>query len=158
MGRRARPFRSNQIARWLLPAVVFAFGLGEQRELAAASVSSTGAFDADDHSQYCKCRNCRRESCCCGPHRAKAVGTGAVPAAESIRMGGGLCLRAAPCGDSGLPTAPVAGPSGKMAALANCGHPVPVAGGRLAPPDTGCILPSQRPSRLDRPPERLILA
>jgi hypothetical protein len=62
-------------------------------------------------------------------------------------------LSAAPCDDARLPDAPVPGPSGKVAALAACGHAVPNAVGHLLPSHAHCVLPPRRVSRLDEPPE-----
>lgn len=78
MGRRSRAFRRNQIIHCLFPAVVLVLGLGLQGAAVASSIVAAGPFQDDDHDRYCKCSNCVRESCCCGPHVAKTPAYGSV--------------------------------------------------------------------------------
>lgn len=160
MPRRTHPARPIELVCWLLPAVVIAFGLGSPGEATASEVAPAHApaIDADEHAQYCKCRHCRGESCCCGPRRAKPTAPRADAEPEPARPVTGPCMGAAPCDDAGLPDAPVTGPSGKVASLPSFGHPTAPTAGRLAPPDGRCTLPSRRASRFDEPPERLALA
>lgn len=148
------PSRAGDVVRRLLPAVVLIVGLGLPGEASASSISPPVAFDADDHAQHCRCRNCRQESCCCGSRKPRAQGGRTAP----TRRGEGPCIGAAPCGDAGLPDVPVPGPSGKAASLATGGHRPRLAAVRHVLPGDRCILPCRRASRLDEPPERPLLA
>lgn len=149
---------TDRPARWLLPAVVLVFGLGWQ-VAAASSVSPARAFDGEEHAHHCKCGpRCRGASCCCGPRESKVKETSPPPAAEPVRADGGPCLNSTPCSDPVLPSAPSAGPIGKVATLAMCGYLVPVAAWRFLPPSPRRFLPARRASRLDDPPESPPLA
>ncbi len=68
------------------------------------------------------------------------------------------CVNAAPCGDSGLPSAPSNGPSGKGATPAVRQPLLPMLVGQFVPFSQRCELPEERASRLDEPPERLAVA
>jgi hypothetical protein len=134
----------------LLPTVALVVGFGRQSEGATASASP--AVVLDDHSQFCKCRDCSGAPCCCGPHRAETVGSPAVPTNRPVWLGG-TCLSPTPCDGSQVPNTPVPGPSGKMATLAAGSHVAPVTDGRFLPSQAHCILPAPRASQLDDPPE-----
>ena len=152
--------RADEIAHRLLPVAVFVLGLGWRGDVPASTISPTtaAAFEADEHTQYCKCRNCGGPSCCCGPRPAKAAAPRVATKTEPVRPGYGSCLSAAPCDEAGLPDAPVRGPSGKVAAASTHPHRFSLAAGRPVPPEGRCILPSRRASRLDEPPELPTLA
>ena len=57
------------LTRRLLPAVLVVLGFGWQ---CVVSASPAGVTTEEDHAKYCKCRNCRKESCCCGPRHSES--------------------------------------------------------------------------------------
>jgi hypothetical protein len=67
-------------------------------------------------------------------------------------------MTSAPCGNSGLPGTPSEGPVTRIAAFAVLEHRRLDAVGTLLPFSTRGLTPVRRASRLDRPPELLILA
>jgi hypothetical protein len=146
-------FKSSRHA--LLAATGLLLALLTTREpVLAASVSSAGEFDAAPHASQCKCATrCRGESCCCGRRAAPSR----PPAPQSGQADTSLCLSPAPCADPGLPGAPSSSPDGKGAALSplECLRFDAVGSFLMSSPHR--LLPSRRASRLDKPPERLIL-
>jgi hypothetical protein len=145
----------RRFVRGLLPTVVLVFGFDwPMGAVSASSLAPAPASSAEDDGHHCRCASrCRGASCCCGPRRARVPDGPAIPAAAPETADGSPCLKAAPCGDPGLPNAPVAAPISKMASLPGCARPVPGTAGRRLPPDVRCVLPSRRASRLDEPPE-----
>ena len=148
--------RASTIFRRLSPALMLLSVLGWRGEVRASTISlaPAAALDADEHFQYCRCRNCGGSSCCCGPRRAKAVAPRVATNTERAKPGYGPSLSSAPCDEAGLPDAPIPGPSCKVAAASTHPHRFSPAAGRPVPPVVRCILPSRRASRLDEPPER----
>jgi hypothetical protein len=152
-----RTSQINESCRLLLAAGLLV-ALTAGHEVSAASVSSTRGITAARHD--CKCATkCRGESCCCGPHAPHTP----LPAPESTpepdRVVSNPCLmNAAPCRDSGLPSAPSDGPVSKCASLVIFGYLRLDTVGSLLPFSTHSLVPHRRFSRLDRPPEGLIFA
>jgi hypothetical protein len=146
----------DEPCRFLLAAVVLV-ALVSGRAVSAESVSSARGIAAAPHQ--CKCGTRCGESCCCGPREAQSHPEAPEPIAGPDRAGVSACvLNSAPCGDRGLPSAPSDRPVSKIAALAVLEHLQLDAAGFLLPFSARCLLPSRRASRLDRPPERLIVA
>lgn len=143
------------LVRRLLPTVVFVLGIGSPSAVSAASVSAPTSQEVNDHSQYCKCRNCSKESCCCGPRKSKTTAPRPlrVLGPESPSTASVPCLNSAPCGESGLPSASAAVPSVEAASLSQRSRLLRVTAGRHLPPCPLCILPSRQGSRIDEPPE-----
>jgi hypothetical protein len=156
MSRLINSCRANAIVCRLRPVAVLVFALGLSADVSASTISPApaAALDADEHSQYCKCRNCSGVPCCCGPRRAKAVAPRVASNTEPANPGYGPCLSSAPCDEAGLPDVPIPGPSCKVAAASTHQHRFSPAAGRPVPPEGRCILPCRRASRLDEPPER----
>jgi hypothetical protein len=152
-----RTSRISESFRLLLAAGLLV-ALIAGHEVSAASVSSARGITAARHD--CKCATkCRGESCCCGPHAPHTP----LPAPESTpepdRVVSNPCLmNAAPCRDSGLPSASSDGPVSRCASLPTIGHLRLETVGRPLPFSTQNLLPRRRSSRLDRPPEGLVLA
>jgi hypothetical protein len=144
---------TQAFVRRLLPGIVVIvclFGRVEASEFSASSASS----QARDHAEICKCGNkCRGGSCCCG-HQQESNPTRVRPLdGESIAVGASPCMTSAPCGESGLPSAPYSGAFGEAAATAMCGFQLQEPAGRFLPPSPRCVIPDRRASRLDKPPE-----
>jgi hypothetical protein len=139
-------------AAFLLAALMLA------QEVSAASPTSTRGLNRAPHD--CKCATkCRGDSCCCGPHEPQTRRPAPEPTPESNRADGSPCMvNSAPCGGSGIPNAPSEGPVSRIAALAMAGHLRHSAVSSLIPFSTLNLVPDRRTSRLDRPPECLILA
>jgi hypothetical protein len=153
----ARMPRCRDLARWLLLAGAFTCGLG-YRGVEASSISDGPGHASDEHARFCKCRNCDRESCCCGPRKAKAPTSRAASTSKSSARPS-PCLKAAPCGgDSGLPTGPSHVAGVKAAALVAAWLLRPLDAGRHPIPTHSCAPLPRRASRLDRPPEPPALA
>jgi hypothetical protein len=154
MRRCSQTFWTRELARWLLPVAVFGVLLGWRVEAGASSVSVVSSFDAVEHSHHCKCgTRCRGASCCCGPRRAEVRKPRPSPATVPAWSDANPCLKAAPCGDSGLPSAPSTNHVCKADALAIAGRARRNAEGRLMASSPCCALPPERASRLDDPPE-----
>lgn len=145
--------------RWLLPALVLVFALGFQSAPASTMVP-THAFEVEEHAHHCKCATrCQGASCCCGPNEARARLSYRETNSEPDRTGASPCMtKSAPCGNSGLPSTPSEGPVNRNAALAVLDHPRLDTVGTQMPFSTRGLLPTRRSSRIDRPPELLILA
>jgi hypothetical protein len=163
--------------RRLLPAMLLVLGVGLQ---CVASDSRAKFSTEDEHAKHCKCQNCRKESCCCGPRRSKPPVSAVkrqdspspVPLAELTNLSdhssrlvrdvppaesSGPCMGAAPCGDPGLPTASSPRILGDLAALI-MGREFPPCSSirrlRLADPRR----PAEPPcARIDDPPECAVL-
>lgn len=142
----------------LLLAAVLLYVLLPGGTVSASSMSRGGGFDFEAHSHYCKCASCRGSSCCCGPTEAMARPFAPEPIPPGSEADTGPCLNSAPCGDSGLPSSPSAGRLTKVAALPMSAHPLAGTPGRLFLSSSRCILPARRASRLDEPPEGLVVA
>ena len=125
MPRRVRTSEPIDLVRRLLPTVVFVVGIfGPLEAVSAASVAALTSREVDDHSQYCKCRHCSKDSCCCGSRKAKPKDSGpfGVSAHESPSTVSGPCLSSAPCGEPGLPNASSSFASGEAASLSRRLH------------------------------------
>jgi len=153
--------KHRSLARALLLAALFVCGFGLS-DATASSISTSDRRAEEDHADYCKCRHCRKDSCCCGPRKSRP--SPAAPAQDSDSdpelptTSSGPCMSSVPCGDAGLPTSPSMGPFGKVAAQALCAGCFPTTADRLTPPHSCLILPARRAARLDEPPERLTVA
>jgi hypothetical protein len=162
-GRRARvsgahcAIQSDRRCRLLSAAFLLA-ALMSAQDVSAASPTSARSLHRAPHD--CKCATkCRGDSCCCGPHEPQTRRPAPEPTPESDRADSSPCImNSAPCGGSGIPNAPSEGPVSRIAALAMAGHLGLKAVSSLIPFSTLNLLPDRRTSRLDRPPERLILA
>ncbi len=143
--------------RLLLLAVLFVALSAAQEVSADSLISARGRNEATHH---CKCgTRCRGESCCCEPQEARTRRPAAVSTPNADHTDSTQCqMSSAPCGDPGLPDAPSGDPVGNGAALAISERLRLDTIGRLLPISTSCLSPSRRASRLERPPERLILA
>ena len=157
----------RELHRWLMPVVVLLFGMGWTGAASASSPSPplpspspSASFDAEEHARHCNCGpKCRQASCCCGRRGTRVRPPTPPPVPESIGADLSPCMGSAPCEESGLPTAPSSvGPLGKLAALATGGHLLSANAVSLLPVSPLCLLPARRASRLDRPPEHLIVA
>jgi hypothetical protein len=145
-------------SRWLMPAVLFVIGLGWQGA-EASYASQVVAFDGDDHAHLCKCgMRCQGGSCCCRPSESKAAKSSRTKAVGTGRADDGPCLNSAPCSEPMLPSVSSFGHISKAASNAMCLHLSPIAVGRLFAPNSRCVLPVRRASRLDDPPESLPVA
>ncbi len=149
-----RPHNPRFFATGFLLAAVF--GLAFQANAAAAGAPSAGHFDAEEHARVCRCgERCRMASCCCGRSRSPRRGVPASStrsAASEQSTESGPCLGESPCSDPAVPSARPPGPSAR-AAILGLGFLrwEPEASEPLS--DTSsCCLPSQRSSRIDRPP------
>jgi hypothetical protein len=150
------PHQSGRRERWLLLAIVVVL---QGNQVSADSVSPP-AFDAEAHAQVCKCGSlCQHASCCCG-RSARAAredrASTSSPHADSASFA--PCLEEAPCGDSGLP--PTAGfRLQEMPAVAaeSLARSTPLISDFLVV-HTSCGRPQWRPSRIQRPPRRHLLA
>lgn len=158
MACRVRMRESIKLIRRLLPTVVFLVGIGSQGEASTASISTATSRDFDDHAEYCKCRNCSRESCCCGPRKDKARTSPPLQASGSPSTTSVPCMNPAPCSQPGLPSASTAGPSGTDALLAPRCSLLSITSGRHLPLCPLCILPVRRASRIEEPPEGMAIA
>jgi hypothetical protein len=156
---RLRYSRTDWLARWLLPALVLLFASGFQ-SAPGSTVAPAHAFDAEEHGRDCKCATrCQGASCCCGPRAGQTKLSYREPNPEPDGIGGSPCMmKPTPCGDSGLPSTPTEGPVNRNAALdaLECRRLDTV--GTLLPFSNCSLVPVRRVSRLDRPPELLILA
>ena len=142
-----------ELVRRLLPVVVCALGLGWHGETNASSISSDTGAHADEHAQYCKCRGCRTESCCCGPRSSRVAKPVAVRQPGPAQTGDSPCMSEAPCGsDRSLPGGESPGVASKAARSVSAHFSVR-ASGRLLPPLARCALPTRRTSLVEEPPE-----
>jgi hypothetical protein len=156
--RPARPaVQINEPCRVLLAALML-FALISAQDVSAASASAAQGIDVEQY--HCKCgTHCRGESCCCGPHKPQTRLPAPDPPPKPDRADDSPCvMNSAPCGDSALPGVPAGGPVGKSAAQAMSGRPQLGTVGFLLLFSTPGLFPSRRASRLDRPPERIIVA
>jgi hypothetical protein len=146
-------------ARWRMPALVLVFALGLQTA-SASTTAPAHTFDVGAHDHYCKCATrCQGASCCCGPREARARLLHREPNLNPDRAGDSPCMmNSAPCGDSRLPGTFSEAPVKKTATLAMVEPPRLDTCGNLLSFSTDSLLPTRRTSRLDRPPELLILA
>ena len=143
----------------LLLAAVLLYVLLPGGSVSASSVLRSHGFDSEAHSHHCKCGpKCRGSSCCCGPTETTARPSAPEPIPQGREADTGPCLNSAPCGDSGLPSSPSVGPLGKVATLSMIGRVRPGTPGRLFPSSSRCIRPSRLASRIDEPPEGLVVA
>jgi hypothetical protein len=143
----------------LVLAAVFVCVLLQAGSVFGSSVSRANGIDLDEHAQHCKCRTkCRGSSCCCGPAATTARRSTSEPVSDRGEVDAGPCLSSAPCGDSGLPIYPPAGPDSKIATLSTMSCEHPGTRDRLFPFVSSCILPARRASRIDKPPRGLFLA
>ena len=153
----SRAIQIDEPCRLLLVTVLLVALISAQ-EVSAASVSAAPGINAAHHHCQCETR-CRGESCCCKSDQSPIRPPAPEPAPKQGRTDASPCqMTSAPCGNSGLPSAPSGRSVGKSAALAISEHPQLDPVGMMLPFSTPCLFPSQRASRLDRPPERLILA
>jgi hypothetical protein len=145
--------------RWRMLALVLVFALGFQTA-SASTMAPAHAFAGDEHARHCKCvTRCQGASCCCGPREAQTRLSLREPNLDPDRTGASPCMmNSAPCGDSRLPGTFSEVPVKKTATLAIV-EPLRLdTCGTLLPFFTHSLLPARRASRLDRPPEMLILA
>ncbi len=148
----------HALCRWTLLAVVLA-ALVSVQGVTASSVLSAGEIDGVRHN--CKCgASCRGESCCCGPRQSQIRQPAPpVPPAELDGAHASPCqLNSAPCGDSGVPTAPSGGVVTKSAVSIAVGCPRLDADGVPFTDKAQSLLPARLASRHDRPPRILDLA
>ena len=147
-----RPLDSR---RRLLPAVMLLLGFfGWCGDAHASSFSSPWGVEAEAQAHLCKCRTkCRGTSCCC--NHGQAPGLPVPRPSDGLGLDASPCLKAAPCGESGLPTGSPRPHVGKAAALAMGGPPGPESPRGFLPAPSSCVLPARRASRLDEPPEVL---
>ena len=146
-------------ARRVLPALVLVLATGFSSAQASA-VAPAHAFGSKEHAHNCKCATrCQGPSCCCGPREAQTAQSYRESDPGAARIGASPCtMTSAPCGNSGLPGTPSEGPVTRIAALAVLEYRRLDAVGTLLPFCTWGLTPVRRASRLDRPPELLILA
>ena len=126
----------------------------------ASTMAPADAVAGETHGHNCKCASrCQGASCCCGPREGQTRLLHLEPNPEPGRPGAGECMtKSAPCDNSGLPSTPSEGPVNRNAALAVLEHRRHDALGTLLPFSSRNRLPVRRASRLDRPPELLVLA
>jgi hypothetical protein len=151
MFRDARSLEMAELVRRLLPALVCAIGLGWHGAANASSMISGFASGTAEHGQYCKCRHCQPESCCCGPRQSRASKPGVIDPSGRAQVGESCCVSDAPCGDQGLPGNSAPGCSAEAVLFVS--HFRPVAVCRLLSRRARCILPTPRGSLVDEPPE-----
>ena len=107
----------------LMLAAVFVCVLLHSGSAFGSSVSRGHGFDVDEHSHHCKCgTKCRGSSCCCGPVGTTVRNSASDSVSEGSDADAGPCLNSAPCGDSGLPSAPSFNQHAKIATLSMTGH------------------------------------
>lgn len=145
--------RSTVLARRLLPAVAFVFGLMTADATASASATHV---DASDHALYCTCRRCSGESCCCGPRKAETRHSADHLSRPSEPSG--PCMSSGSCQDEAIPPASPATSHGKALTLALGARFLPSDGTPHILPSLPCEVPTPRVSRLDEPPERSAVA
>ena len=153
--RKALPIEPH---RWLTLAAVLIVGLALGDASFASSVSLSSGVDVDEHAKQCDCGPKCRQASCCGPRKTKVRPSTSSPSAEPLRANSSLCLNSAPCGDSGLPSAPSTSPLTKSATLSMIGHILPRESESLLLTSSRCILPARRASRLDEPPDETAIA
>jgi hypothetical protein len=126
----------------------------------ASTMAPAHAFDGEQHAQDCKCATrCHGALCCCGPREVQTRVSHREPNPTPDRTEAGPCMmKSAPCGNSGLPSTPNQGPVTRNVALAVLEHRRLDAVGTLLSFYACRLLPVRRTSRLDRPPELIILA
>ncbi len=154
LARRAIPI--NELCRWFLAAALVV-GLISATEASAESVSAVRRIGAAPHQ--CKCgMNCG-EACCCGTRETQTRAPASAPTSGPDRGFASKCvMNPAPCGHSGLPGARSGSSVGKSLALAVSGRLQLDTAGFPLRSSTLFLLPARRASRLDRPPERLVVA
>ncbi len=140
-----------------------------------SAVAHAATFPTEaEHAKYCKCRNCRKESCCCGPRRpgfsfadpkrssgpasivegqAKATPASLAVPPPTVDLAvplawNGPCMGASPCGDPGLPTSssPIVTP--EWADDVASEHRRPYSAVRLRPPVDS---PAYKSPSIDQP-------
>ncbi len=153
----SRAIEIDEPCRWRLAALLLV-ALFSAPEVSAASVSRAQDIEAAPHK--CKCgMNCRDESCCCSPGERQTERPVPAPVSERDLAHSSPCaMNPAPCGHSGVPSVPSGGPVTKMAALELLALPRFDTAGSLLALTAQRLMPLRRVSRLDRPPEHLVLA
>ncbi len=137
----------------LMLAAVFVCVLLHSGSAFGSSVSRGHGFDVDEHSQHCKCRTkCRGSSCCCGPVGTTVRNSASDSVSEGSDADAGPCLNSAPCGDSGLPSAPSFNQHAKIATLSMTRREHPETCERFIAISSSCTLPARRACRIDKPP------
>ncbi len=147
----ARVKQFGELLRWFLAAVLIV-ALGTQQNATAASISR--AKSSASAEQHCKCgTKCHGRSCCCAGGDKEARSEPPEPSSQSGRADASPCVDSAPCGDSAMPNGAPSSPVKASVALAMHVHPTNNNDGRVVRFSHFCILPTERASRLERPPK-----
>ena len=155
-------FWTKPLTRLALASLV-GVALGWPSALVAGpgSAGDVGASSGETAGHRCKCgTNCRGAACCCALRPVAKPPTVAQPGPPTRRvepsaplLGSSPCFRAAPCGDSGIPSTNPVGPIDRAALIGGDCRWFAVASDRPGRDSTRCEAPRSRAERIDDPPE-----
>jgi hypothetical protein len=147
--------RESRINRFCLriAEILLLLSLVSLQQAPASAVSRAGADKPLGH--HCACATCTGESCCCESRPSQTRSPTSAPTSGHIAATGRCQMKAAPCGDSGLPSSTSRGPVSHDAALDTATSWRAIAVDVALPCSVSPHLPIRRPCRLDRPPKRL---